>query len=147
MSRKFRLASVLRVRRVQEEVVRAELVRANRKVSLAWTDAERRAALLAARRGPIDGTAAAYLGALTAGLARAADLQNARAAHELAVSAASEASTDWSQAAGKVTALESLEVRHIAAVRKSDEAIAQREADDRSGAAFMARVKAKETEQ
>jgi flagellar protein FliJ len=142
MTRRFRLASVLRVRRVQEDVKRAELVRANAETGRAWTDVQRRDALLEARRGTVaSGTSAAFIGSLTAGLARASDLSAARAAHELAVANAAERAVAWGEAAARVKALESLEERHLAAVRDADEAAAQRASDDRSSAAVAARLK------
>jgi flagellar FliJ protein len=142
VKRGFRLASVLRVRRVQEEVARAEVLKANRGVGEAWTDVERRAAYLEARQGPItSGDSAAFIGALTAGIARAQDLSAARAAHQLAQQAAAERAAAWSETAQRVKALESLEERHRAEVRAADEAAAQRASDDRSGAAVAARLR------
>jgi flagellar protein FliJ len=140
VKRRFRLASVLRVRRLQEEAARADLVLANREVGTAWTDVERRTAYLEARQGELtSGTSAAFIGAVTAGLARAQDLSAARAAHVLAQQAAAERAAAWSETAQRVKALESLEERHRAEVRAADEAAEQRAADDRSGAAFAAR--------
>jgi flagellar export protein FliJ len=142
VKRRFRLASVLRVRRVQEEVARADLVRANREVGTAWTDVERRRAYLEARQGALtSGTSAAFIGAVAAGLARAQDLSAARAAHELAQQAAADRAAAWSETAQRVKALESLEERHRAEVRAADEAAAQRASDDRSGAAVAARLR------
>ncbi|HEV7823457.1 MAG TPA: flagellar export protein FliJ [Mycobacteriales bacterium] len=143
MKRGFRLASVLRVRRVQEEVARAEVAKANRTVGEAWTDVERRAAYLDSRRhrGFTTGTSAAFIGSLTAGIARAQDLSAARAAHQLAQQSAAERAAAWSETAQRVKALESLEERHRTEVRAADEAAAQRASDDRSGAVVAARLR------
>jgi flagellar export protein FliJ len=142
VNRRFRLASVLRVRRIQADVARGEVIRANGAVNRAWTDVERREALLDARRGTLlSGTSAAFLGSLTAGIARASDLSAARAAHQLAVANAADRAAGWSEAAARVKALESLEERHRTAVRLADEASAQRTSDDRSSAVVMARLK------
>lgn len=147
MKRVFRLASVLRVRRVQEEVARSELLRANREVGHAWTDVERRNAYLESRRGGFTtGTSAAFIGSLTAGIARASDLSAARAAHQLAQDTAADRAAGWTEAAARVQALESLEERHRAAVRSADEAAAQRAADDRASAEFVARRAAEVSE-
>jgi flagellar export protein FliJ len=147
VKRVFRLASVLRVRRVQEEVARAELLRANREVGHAWTDVERRNAYLESRRGGFTtGTSAAFIGSLTAGIARASDLSAARAAHQLAQDTAADRAAGWTEAAARVQALESLEERHRAAVRSADEAAAQRAADDRASAEFVARRAAEVSE-
>jgi flagellar FliJ protein len=142
VKRKFGLASVLRVRRIQEEVARVEVVRAHAGVHTAWTDAERRQALLQARRGTVDGSSSAFLGALTAGLARASDLSAARAAHQLAQDHAAAQVEAWSVTAARVKALESLEERHRAAVRQADEAAAQSASDDRSSAVAVAKLRA-----
>jgi flagellar export protein FliJ len=142
MKRGFRLASVLRVRRVQEDIARAEVLAANRDVSVGWTDVERRNAYLEARKGVFEsGTSAAFIGAVTAGIARASDLSAARAAHQLATAHAAERSAEWSAAAARVKALESLEERHRTAVRAADEASAQRASDDRSSAVVAARLR------
>jgi flagellar export protein FliJ len=142
VKRGFRLASVLRVRRIQEEVARAEVLKANREVGVAWTDAERRNAYLEARRGALEsGTSAAFIGAVTAGIARASDLSAARAAHELATKTAADRAAGWSEAAARVKALEALEERHRAEVRAADEAAAQRASDDRSSAVVAARLR------
>jgi flagellar FliJ protein len=147
VKRVFRLASVLRVRRVQEEVARSELLRANREVGHAWTDVERRNAYLESRRGGFTtGTSAAFIGSLTAGIARASDLSAARAAHQLAQDTAADRAAGWTEAAARVQALESLEERHRAAVRSADEAAAQRAADDRASAEFVARQAAEVSE-
>jgi flagellar export protein FliJ len=140
VKRQFRLASVLRVRRIQEDVARADLTRANRAVGDAWTDVERREAYLDVRSGQLEnGTSAAFIGALTAGIARASDLSSARAAHELAKRAAAERAAAWSESAARVKALESLEERHRTELRTADEAAAQRASDDRAGAVVAAR--------
>jgi flagellar export protein FliJ len=142
VKRGFRLASVLRVRRIQEEVARAEVLQANREVGVAWTDVERRNAYLESRRGALEsGTSAAFIGAVTAGIARASDLSAARAAHQLAAAAAADRADGWSQAAARVKALETLEERHRAEVRAADEAAAQRASDDRSSAVVVARMR------
>jgi flagellar FliJ protein len=142
VKRGFRLASVLRVRRVQEEVARADVALSNREVGRAWTDVERRAAYLEARRGEFaTGTSAAFIGSLTAGIARAQDLSAARAAHQLAQQTAADRAAAWSETAQRVKALESLEERHKAEVRAADEAAAQRASDDRSGAVVAARLR------
>jgi flagellar export protein FliJ len=147
VKRVFRLASVLRVRRVQEEVARADLLRANREVGTAWTDIERRTAYLETRRGGFTtGTSAAFIGSLTAGIARASDLSAARAAHQLAQHAAAEQAAAWTETAARVKALESLEERHRTAVRLADEATAQRAADDRASAESVARKPAEAAE-
>lgn len=141
MKRRFRLASVLRVRRIQEEVARAEVVRANAEVHAAWTETERRQALLEARRGTVNGASSAFLGALTAGLARASDLSAARAAHQLAREHAATQAAAWTETAARVSALESLEERHRIAVQQADDAAAQRASDDRAGAVAVAKLR------
>jgi flagellar export protein FliJ len=142
MKRGFRLASVLKVRRIQEDIARAEVLGANRDVSAGWTDVERRNAYLEARQGVFQsGTSAAFIGAVTAGIARASDLSAARAAHQLATEVAADRTVEWSAAAARVKALESLEERHRTAVRAADEASAQRASDDRSSAVVAARLR------
>jgi flagellar FliJ protein len=128
----FRLASVLRVRRVQEEISRAQLIRANADARTAWTEAQRREMRLAARRGPVDGAAAGYLGSITAGLARASDLSAARAAHQLAADTAADRAAGWTEAAARVQALEDLEDRHRAHEIEAQQKAEQKESDDRS---------------
>ena len=140
MRRAFRLAGVLRVRRIQEDVARAQVMRANAEVTTAWTDVQRREAYLEARQGEFtSGNSAAFIGAVTAGIARVQDLSAARAAHALAQQAAAERAAAWSETAQRVKALESLEERHEGEVRAADEASAQRASDDRAGAMVAAR--------
>jgi flagellar export protein FliJ len=147
VKRVFRLASVLRVRRVQEEIARADLLRANREVGQAWTDVDRRTAYLEARSGGFTtGTSAAFIGSVTAGISRAADLSGARAAYQLAQETAADRAAGWTEAAARVQALESLEERHRAEVRAADEAAEQRAADDRSSARSAARRTAEAAE-
>lgn len=124
---RFRLETVLRVRRVQEDLARAELMTANHA-------AHERAALVAARTAEYDARE------LPSGVhsydtfalqtfrwdAAAGAVTTARAAHRDAMAVVADRRRDWSEARARVAALERLEER-----RRADHALEVRRAEDR----------------
>jgi flagellar protein FliJ len=120
--RSFRLDTVLRVRKAQEETARAELARENGEVRQAMTERDRAAQRyreVPVSSGPVP---ASVFGreAAAADLA-AATLLEARSHLSLAEAQAAVALRQWREAAQRVEALERLELRRLEEAR-ADEA-------------------------
>lgn len=123
---RFRLDQVLHVRRVQEDLARAQLLSANRDAHLAAARVEDRLADYADRRipaGPLpyaDFERAVFLLESGAGAVDAA-----RATHRTALTVVDEKRVEWTAARRKVAALERLEER-----RRAEHAIEVQRAED-----------------
>jgi flagellar FliJ protein len=148
--RAFRLETVLRVRRAQEESARADLARENRQVQAASSGRDQAAQHY--REVPVSsGPVAASVfqrEAATADLA-AATLLDAHVRLSLAEAQAAVALRQWREAAQRVEALERLELRRLEELRTDD---ARREAasvDDLVTARYIAaeRVQREQGEQ
>jgi flagellar protein FliJ len=136
---RFRLDSVLRARRVQEDQARQELAQANRRLRTAM-EAHRREAQ---RYGEMT-TALGALGGLdfhreraTAELA-AATVEAARLVMDAAAAEAATAYTSWTEAARRVAALERLDDRRRAEHRAEELRHEVAAADDLTGARVAA---------
>jgi flagellar FliJ protein len=127
---KFKLASILRVRRVQEDVALAELAKARRERKRAEAQTDARRGPLGAHHPPERSTATALVAAMASGLSMAANLSAAKAVQADAEADADTAARSWSGAAGRVRALESLAERHRAAAHTALWQAEQRELDD-----------------
>jgi flagellar biosynthesis chaperone FliJ len=130
MTRRFRLAGVLRARRAQENMAKAAVVRANVEAQAATQRrADRELALTAAPT--VDGGPAAwYVAALSARQAMAGELF---AATRLAAQRAEqvvERTTGLTDAAIRRKSVEALAERHAAAAEKAEQAASQRELDE-----------------
>ena len=135
MKATFRLAPVLRVRRIQEEIAKAALGEARGARDLAETEADARRTPLSKHDPPDRSTGTALLASLASGLSMAADLASARSALAAAEADADDAARNWSGAAGRLRALESLEERHRKAALAERWRVEQREIDERATAA------------
>ena len=136
---RFRLDSVLRVRRAHEELARQELVQANRRLRSAM-EAHRRESLRYSQL------------TATVGLLEGSDFRRERAETELAAAtleaarivmdaAAAEAATryvGWTEAARQVAVLERLDDRRRAEHRAEEIRAEVAVADDLTGARFVA---------
>jgi flagellar export protein FliJ len=144
MSARFLLGTVLRVRKLREDMAKADAAAAQDAARRAATDHARREAALAGRPEPGSGQAVQWLASRAALLAMANDVAVAR---EVAVTRSAEgaaALARFAKAQREREGVEDLADRHAEAVRREQEAAEQREADDRAGAAF-ARAHAEES--
>ncbi len=144
-ARSFRLATVLRVRRIQEEQARGALAQARGAIVLAEDDARMRAVRASATALPSTAGASAYLAAVAHGLALASDAATARAAVAEVEAVAEEKQGEWREAAGKVKPLEHLEEAHREELRRSDERQAQAVQDEIAGARHASNTRGSRT--
>lgn len=131
--RRFRLASVLRVRRLQEESARQRAALADLRARAAHDSAQQkeRSVLAAASAGEAR-EATRYLAARGAVLVAAADARSAqRAAADDAVAADIERS-GWFEHRRRVKVLESLEQTHDDRVRRDDDRREQHALDEQA---------------
>jgi flagellar biosynthesis chaperone FliJ len=134
MTRRFRLASVLRARQAQEKVAKAAVVRAR---AAAAASSERRAErerALTARPTVDGGPAAWYIAALAARQALAGELSAADRRTEEAAEQVTERITELTDAAIRRRSMETLADRHAAAAQHAELAASQRVLDEVAGA-------------
>lgn len=121
MSRAFRLASLLRLRTLQEERAAAELAvaaGATRAAEATQRDADR---ALAAHALPTQVDVQHWQAGVAARAALAALATEATVLLGQATAAQDEASSRWSEARSRSVALEKLESRHTQAVRREED--------------------------
>jgi len=131
--RRFRLAAVLRVRRLQEDATRQRVLLADLRTQTAREDANRKeSSVRAVAKRDAPRGAPGFVAARSQLLVSAAD---ARAAHHLAlataIAAAGERDT-WTTQRQQVDVLEALEERHRDIVRRRDTRREQRDADEQA---------------
>ena len=139
MSTRFLLAGVLKVRKLREDIAKAEAAAAQASSYRAATDHARREAALAGRPVPGSAEASVWL-ATRAGLMGLAS--DASAARELAALREAEATAAMARFAGarrEREGVEDLAERHFLAEERELEAAEQREADDRAAARLAQR--------
>jgi flagellar export protein FliJ len=126
----FRLASVLRARKAQEDAARAEVLRAR-------TEAERLAArtrlyedALGVRRAPDNSSPESFAATLMARQAMAASLNAAIAVAQSAEEVVTDRTNDLTTAAMRRRTVERLSERHAEEARRAEETVVQREVDD-----------------
>lgn len=139
MNRRFPLAGVLRVRRVQEDLARAEVAQAQAKARVAERDADAAAGRLAGSELPERSVALAFVAASTARTSLAMEASAARITVTLAHDEVGVQLAEWRERAMRVDGLETLEQRHHAEVQRADLAAEQHVADDLSGTAWRRR--------
>jgi flagellar protein FliJ len=147
MNRFFPLATVLRVRRIQEDAARAQVAEAHAAVRRASSDHARREALLAGRPAPGSAQAAHWLAAKAGNLAMAADAFAAKRAVIAREQDAAAARDEWTQAAMAHEGIERLADRHAQLVLREEQHAAQRAADDRAGDDHHIRSRAARTKE
>lgn len=131
MNRRFPLATVLRVRRVQEDLAQAGVVRARVAADLTRQRADALATDLAAHQLPA-APGGRWVAAARHGLVLAADAALAQGHVQAADHEVVAALGSWSTARGARRGVERLAERHADAVRAEDERLAQRDLDDRA---------------
>jgi len=126
----FRLEPVLRLRRTEERAASLAAAEAAREATAAAERAEHDAVALTERRLPAHATGGAFVAAMVASAAAAADVSAARA---LAVARAEQADlvrARWTAAAQRTKGLERLRERHVAALQAAADAAEERLIDD-----------------
>ena len=126
----FRLEPVLKLRRTEEKAASIAAAEAAREATAAAERAERDAVALTERRLPAQATGGAFVAAMVASTAAAADVSAARA---LAVARAEQADlvrARWTAAAQRTKGLERLRERHVAALQAAADAAEERLVDD-----------------
>jgi len=121
MTRRFRLASVLRARQAQEDAARGEVLRARRGAAQAADAAETRDRNLAGHQMPSEDNARAVVAALTARGAMAASLAAARQLHAAADAHVADRSGELTEAAKRRRTVEKLAERHAEQRRRRDQ--------------------------
>jgi len=126
----FRLEPVLALRRTEERAAAMAAAEAAREATAAAERAERDATALSERALPASVTGGAFVAAMVASTAAAADVSAARA---LAVARAEQAElvrARWTAAAQRTKGLERLKERHVAALQAAADAAEERVVDD-----------------
>jgi flagellar biosynthesis chaperone FliJ len=126
----FRLQPVLELRRTEERAASLAAAEAAREATAAAERAERDAEALGLRRLPGQLTGGAFVAAMVASTAAAADVSAARA---LALARAEQAElvrARWTAAAQRTKGLERLRERHVAALQAAADAAEERLVDD-----------------
>ena len=137
--KKSPLATLLRVRRIQEEIARSEVIAAQ---ALAVFAEENEAARQAAvnRHGPTDGNPRIFLAGVIAGRSLAADAFAARRATVEALGEVAGRMQVWSGAASRAEGVERVVTRHEAEARAAAEAADAVERDDLASVGWRRRA-------
>jgi flagellar FliJ protein len=132
MAYRFRLETVLRVRRIQEERARAELLAARTAEQAAGAERGRRGALLDAARaaGLPDGSRLEWTSARDHHDRLAGAVEAARAAEVAAADLTARSLAHWEAAAADLQGLERLDERHRAEWRVEQERAEQQRLDE-----------------
>jgi hypothetical protein len=130
MSRKFVLAPVLKIRRVQERASAAKAAEAAARAGLALSVAELRAGRAKESAFRESAIGLAFIASQIASRVRAVDAVMARQAWAEATVEEGELRQDWSAAAQRVKALEHLEENHTLAVKHEDDHAEALQVDD-----------------
>jgi flagellar biosynthesis chaperone FliJ len=130
--RGFRLSSVLRARKAQENSARGAVLRARQEAEEAEERTRRMDAAIGARPRPEARHAVAFAATMWARQAMAADLSAALAIAGRMNTQVDERAADLTVAATRRRTVEKLADRHAEAQRHADDMAAQLEADDRA---------------
>lgn len=141
MARRSPLATLLRVRRIQQDIARAEVMTAQACALLAEENAADREASLS-RSGPVDGNPRMFVASLVAGRALAADALSARRAALAAASTVDDRLADWSAASGRAEGVDRVVTAHDTAARAAEDRADAAERDDLAALARRRRVEA-----
>jgi flagellar FliJ protein len=140
VKRQFALATVLRVRRIEEDLAKAQVARMRVDATRAEQLVADRAERLDTSAPPAAASALAYVAALEGLHGQVRGLAAAKDARAASYAAVDGALTAWSGARTRVRGIERLEERHGSALRAADESAAGAERDDRAGAAHFRRT-------
>jgi flagellar FliJ protein len=126
----FRLEPVLKLRRTEERAAALAAAQAAREAAAAAERAERDAAALTERALPAQVTGGAFIAAMVASAAAAADVSAARAVAVARAEQAELVRARWTAAAQRTKGLERLRERHVAALQAAADAAEERVVDD-----------------
>ncbi|NHC16543.1 hypothetical protein [Motilibacter deserti] len=138
MKRKSPLATLLRVRRLQEDVAKAEVARARIEAAMADDVAAARENSLSRSR-PAEGDPRAFVASMVASRSLAFEAAMMRRAAQEAHSGVQLRLADWSAAAGRAEGVERVVTRHHEEYVAEAMAAEQAERDDLTGAAWQRR--------
>ena len=130
MSVATRLGTVLRARRVQEDVARGHVARANAEVAQATSRTAERTGSMDSWAGPNGGSNTAYLASVAAGRALAQALRDAVKAEQSAHAGAEQSRDRLLEAAQRRRGVEKLVERAAEAHRRHELATEQKVVDD-----------------
>lgn len=128
--RRFRLAGLLRLRRLQEDQVAAALARANADEQAARRRVERAQESVASSTLPASASAATYQAAVAGRAALVGLAQESRIAALDAVQRVHDVQADWADARRRTRVLDKLAERHADVVRREDLADEQKVLDE-----------------
>jgi flagellar FliJ protein len=126
----FRLEPVLKLRRTEERAAALASAQAAREATEAAERVERDAAALTRRALPGHPTGAAFIAAMVASAAAAADVSAARSVAVARAEQAELVRARWTAAAQRTKGLERLRERHVAALQAAADAAEERVVDD-----------------
>ncbi|MGN6242605.1 MAG: flagellar FliJ family protein [Motilibacteraceae bacterium] len=132
MNRKFPLAAVLRVRKVQEDKAAAAVAAARAELALAVQREQELEVRLDGGVAPGSATYVDWIATTSARLSLARDAAAARTARRDREAGVAEALDGWAAARAAARGVERLAERHEEAVRLEDERAEQRELDERA---------------
>lgn len=139
MSRTSTLVTLLRVRRVQEDVARAAVVTAHAAAAQARQQLEVRNTILDNHRLPEGATGTAYVAAMAAARALAADASAARVIRNNRDDVVRRAVAHWAEASTRADAVDDAVTDEVDHDRAEAERREQSERDDTSAAAWLRR--------
>lgn len=132
MNRKFPLAAVLRVRKVQEDKAAAAVAAARAELALAVQREQELEVRLEGGVAPESATYVDWIATTSARLSLAHDAAAARTARNEREAGVAGALDQWAAARAAARGVERLAERHAEAVRLEDERAEQRELDERA---------------
>ena len=147
MSARFMLGAVLKVRKLREDMAKAEAAERQAASYRAASEHARREAALAGRPEPGTAESAMWLAARAGLLGMAGDIANARELAALRSSEAVDAMHRFAGAKREREGVEDLVQRQIEAEIKERDAAEQREADDRAAARLAASAAGESSEE
>ncbi|MDO8106119.1 flagellar FliJ family protein [Isoptericola sp. b441] len=130
MQRRFRLAGLLRLRRLQEEQAAADLARANASARQAEEERDELGSLMAGTVFPRHGDELVWRSAVAARAALVGLVDEATVALDVASRRAELAADAWTVSRTKVSMLDKLAERHEELVRADDERVEQQALDE-----------------
>lgn len=130
MTRKFKLAPVLKIRRVQERANAVKVAQAAAAAGMALSVAEMRARRAKDSAFRESATGLAFIASQIASRVRAADAAMARESWAEAFVEEGERRQEWSAAAQRVKALEHLEESHLLVIKHEDDRTEALHVDD-----------------
>jgi flagellar protein FliJ len=140
MTRRFPLAAVLRVRRIQEDLAGAEVARARVEVDAAHVRARSKELRVEAASRSVPQLSAGFAGIMAARLSLAEEAAAARGDVQDAEQVVIDRLGAWGEARAARRGVERLAERHAEAMRADEDRSAQKASDDRAGSDHFRKV-------